>query len=107
VTVAQPFVSKPTTCWASVPVTPANRAEVLAWTQRWGGHGALTPDGYEVMLVLYTDHGELDVPEGGRVVYDGGNWWSARSDFEDRWSPLPGDAEAGDAPLLGEATGGA
>jgi hypothetical protein len=110
-TTPQLYVSKPTTVHASDPVTPDNREEVLAWVLAWGGHGKLTAPGMEALITIDNPmHGFLVVREGDRVMYNallGGDFYpNAPETFDARWSPLPGDAEAGGAPVLGEPTGG-
>lgn len=90
------YVSKPQTRWASDPLTEDNRAHVMEWILRWGGRCALTPEGYEVGLVIYNPmHGELDVRYGDRVMYNevlGGDFYpNAPETFEASWRPFTGD----------------
>lgn len=109
-TTPQVFVSKPTTVHASDPVTMENRAEVLAWVQRWGGHGKLTAPGMEALITI--DHpasGFLTIREGDRVLHNaqlGGDFYPCVPEtFDARWSPLSGSTEPGGAPVLQEPTG--
>lgn len=97
--IAQRYQSRPTMRWASLPLTEDNRADVMEWILRWGGRCRLTPEGYEVGLVLDNPmHGELDVRYGDRVMYNevlGGDFYpTAPESFEAGWAPLTGDDDA-------------
>lgn len=98
------YQSKPRRVWASEPVTRKNREAVATWVRTWGGRVSIGREGR--MLVLHSDlGGDLPVYEGWRVTYNGNDFAQVPpGTFDMLWSPVAGDASAGDPGLGGKPT---